>query len=875
MSRELHTSRDSGSSGSPPPELRLAATVENAKALVTLLVFDLVQKQSELTDNDYKLLKIFIERSLGEPTEGEIQQMAAYYFQVVVAQCRVELLATIREMLDKKESVSYIQSALEQIKAAVVEDCVINGDQLTTFVRTLEESVKDKRYASAICNCLIAIYRVFNIQQFIKLTNGDFETLKQAHTKLVTAQLIEVIDTLQGISFLDEMRTAQQQCLHQAQEEQATARLDQETGALAIRARLEKEARQLLRNSPNKAHLPRTPNEMPDEGESRYSKIMVKDDGAKLIEAGIDINIQDNIGGTLLHYAMERKNWRLVDILLNRGAELSIKNQAGQTPVDVFMAVCLDMPAQDERADETLLRHALHALKNGDSHLMNALLIRGIRLDIQDCNGQYCVNLLSAAELKTFLLGQSLANVGELGKKEEEQSIELGMALATETGNTPLHWAIYHHQWGSLRLIITLADRLGCLNELCVIPNRSGEDCLHITDRNGNSIFHLAASRVEASEQDETKELSSEALMQKLVQLSAQDAQIEIQDSYGMYAKRQAPKPALEKVKQTLLKPNADGKTPLHIAMETQRWEWEQTQLVNRRYGETLATLQLVMDYLREALIGHINHRRSHDFQVLLGKLKAVEEATYQIYVGEDPNQVFEALKTAESIQKTRHWYGPSQPQTVQLLNRTKVIQSTSSQFSYPPRQASAKDKKENPLHVAVREQNHNNRFTAQLNTIPMGDNVLLLYGRDGAGKTPMELLTHLAVEPRRQRERLLPITRLLNDIFRLVYIYLEETLQEYMKGSSDYEMLKQKRQVVDQAYHEIIISSYTQQGADLNQEIEKKLRELVHHQDISKKRNAWDFWKPPQTQRLLQDALQEWQEAHSTVGRPVVVAGA
>ncbi|XP_010225184.1 PREDICTED: ankyrin repeat domain-containing protein 22 [Tinamus guttatus] len=54
-----------------------------------------------------------------------------------------------------------------------------------------------------------------------------------------------------------------------------------------------------------------------------------------LLRAGADVNAADFSGSTALHYACEMKNLAVVSLLLEAHADPSVKNQEGETPLDI------------------------------------------------------------------------------------------------------------------------------------------------------------------------------------------------------------------------------------------------------------------------------------------------------------------------------------------------------------------------------------------------------------------------------------------------------------------------------------------------------------------------------------------------------------
>ena len=55
----------------------------------------------------------------------------------------------------------------------------------------------------------------------------------------------------------------------------------------------------------------------------------------RLIQAGGDINIQDEYGNTALHFASREGHVEVITTLLAAGADKTIKDMDGQTPHDV------------------------------------------------------------------------------------------------------------------------------------------------------------------------------------------------------------------------------------------------------------------------------------------------------------------------------------------------------------------------------------------------------------------------------------------------------------------------------------------------------------------------------------------------------------
>ena len=63
------------------------------------------------------------------------------------------------------------------------------------------------------------------------------------------------------------------------------------------------------------------------------------------VEAGADIDAQNDLGNTALHYAAQTGATRIVEYLVSKGAKLDVYNYAGQTAVDTADALCRRTPA--------------------------------------------------------------------------------------------------------------------------------------------------------------------------------------------------------------------------------------------------------------------------------------------------------------------------------------------------------------------------------------------------------------------------------------------------------------------------------------------------------------------------------------------------
>ena len=54
-----------------------------------------------------------------------------------------------------------------------------------------------------------------------------------------------------------------------------------------------------------------------------------------LLKEGANVNVPNSAGNTALHWAVKLDEKKIIQLLMNHGADLTIKNHANQTPCDV------------------------------------------------------------------------------------------------------------------------------------------------------------------------------------------------------------------------------------------------------------------------------------------------------------------------------------------------------------------------------------------------------------------------------------------------------------------------------------------------------------------------------------------------------------
>lgn len=154
-----------------------------------------------------------------------------------------------------------------------------------------------------------------------------------------------------------------------------------------------------------------------------------------LLNHGASIDFQDQFGNTPLHVAAYFNRKAIVKLLIERGAQVGITNNAGQLP---------------EHLDFAALWHACYLpLKNavigGDIALVQRFLAQGIRIDYRAPTGGTPMHWAAASHevkrLLPLLLTHAADSKGVSAMPLRAQELDQFLNIPDVDGQTPLHWA--------------------------------------------------------------------------------------------------------------------------------------------------------------------------------------------------------------------------------------------------------------------------------------------------------------------------------------------------------------------------------------------------------------------------------------------------
>ncbi|ARO88089.1 ankyrin repeat-containing protein [Nitrosospira lacus] len=166
-------------------------------------------------------------------------------------------------------------------------------------------------------------------------------------------------------------------------------------------------------------------------------------DVAKLLAQGADPNTPDERGNTLLMVAIRHKNAKLVDLLIDAGARLNLRNKYGETAIMLASYKGLHDIVEKLYVKGAEIKHPgwnplLYAATGGHPKIVQLLLDGGVPIDSTSDNGT--TPLMMAAR------GNHSDTIKILLRNGANPNI------SNESGGTALKWAVarQHHDTAEL-----------------------------------------------------------------------------------------------------------------------------------------------------------------------------------------------------------------------------------------------------------------------------------------------------------------------------------------------------------------------------------------------------------------------------------------
>lgn len=213
----------------------------------------------------------------------------------------------------------------------------------------------------------------------------------------------------------------------------------------------------------------------PSTGESAlHVSVRAKDEGAVdlLLKKGIDVTVKDNAGSTALMAAVELNYQRIIKVLVSHGSSLGMVNADGETAVNIALRIGKTTVAMYLlESGEDLEKSMRFAIKRFDWSQISWLIERGGDPDILD--GQGYTQLIRAIESNSLELVQ--------------RWLEVGADVNSINGNGPL---LLRKGWSPLMVAVEL-NRVAIAEYILGQP---GTD-LKIVGANNVNVLSLIVSR--------------------------------------------------------------------------------------------------------------------------------------------------------------------------------------------------------------------------------------------------------------------------------------------------------------------------------------------------------------------------------------------
>lgn len=444
-----------------------------------------------------------------------------------------------------------------------------------------------------------------------------------------------------------------------------------------------------------------------------------------LLKKGADINTQDENGMTLLHHAIGAQNQNAVEYLLKHGVNVNLANNDGQTLLQLAIVnsqskIALTLVEKGAKIDSLSSLQKVDLLKTAITMGKTSaadLIVQSIDLNKPDAEGNTLLHEAAQTSGNEKLIQFLIEKRADVNQENNDQMTPLNYAalyssldsikLLVEKGNANLNTSfpllsfelIRDHQDAAIYLLGKGADING--------QDKDGNTLLHLAAKNRNSDKELKFLIEKGANVNAANAAGETPLEIAIINQNAAHATlllknnanpnpsgrdllhkaIETQYIYGIVP--------LLKYKGDLHAPNAEGKTPIDLAIEL--------------------TSPAIVNYLIENYSHEIKKSTSCIVTALVAGKKDLAQQFLKLGATLDKQSAFFSLENAIITNKMG---------TARLLIQYGVDINTSIGET-------------TLLHKAIEENNVN----TTKNLIQLGANVAL---QDGEGNTPLHLAAQL-----------------------------------------------------------------------------------------------------------------------------------